>query len=45
LDRNVNVITDPDGHKIVLINDIRFKMRDRKEWELIERYLPRIKHL
>ena len=39
MDRNVNVITDPDGRKIVLVNDIRFKMRDRKEWEVIEKYL------
>lgn len=33
---NVNIITDVDGKKIVLINDIRFKGKRREEWEEIE---------
>lgn len=39
MDRNVNVITDLDGRKIVLINDIRFKGRKKEEWKIIETYL------
>ena len=27
--RNVNIITDADGKKLVLINDIRFKVKAR----------------
>lgn len=27
MDKNVNIITDLDGRKIVLINDIRFRSR------------------
>lgn len=29
MDRNVNIITDLDGNKIVLINDIRFKAKKK----------------
>ena len=36
---NVNIITDVDGKKIVLINDVRFKGKRREEWEEIEEYL------
>lgn len=39
MERNVNVITDLDGRKIVLINDIRFKGKRREEWKEIEKYL------
>ena len=39
MERNVNVITDPEGKKIVLINDIRFKGKRREEWKEIEQYL------
>ena len=39
MDRNVNVITDLDGKKIVLINDIRFKGKKREEWNDVEKYL------
>lgn len=35
--RNVNIITDADGRKLVLINDIRFKARD--DWNIVEEYL------
>lgn len=37
--RNVNVIKDVDGKKIVLINDIRFKSRRSICWKDIEEYL------
>lgn len=39
MDKNVNIITDPEGRKIVLINDIRFKGKTREEWSNIESYL------
>ena len=39
MDKNVNVITDPDGKKIVLINDVRFKGKTRQEWNEIEMFL------
>lgn len=37
--KNVNIIVDSDGTKIVLINDIRFKGKKREEWKEIEKYL------
>ena len=37
--RNVNVICDAEGKKIVLINDIRFKGKSREEWNAVEKYL------
>lgn len=37
--RNVNIITDADGKKLVLINDIRFKAKVRDDWTVIEEYL------
>ena len=37
--KNVNVICDAEGKKIVLINDIRFKSRRMINWEEIEEYL------
>ncbi len=37
--RNVNIITDVDGKKLVLINDIRFKAKVRDDWTAIEEYL------
>ena len=38
MDKNINIITDLDGTKIVLINDIRFKGK-REEWKIVEEYL------
>ncbi len=35
----VNVITDPEGKKIVLINDVRFKSRRTLDWNEIEECL------
>ena len=37
--RNVNIIRDTDGRKIVIINDIRFKGKKREEWKEVEKYL------
>lgn len=37
--RNVNIIDDLDGSKIVVINDIIFKGRQRIEWPEVEKYL------
>ncbi len=37
--RNVNIITDVDGKKLVLINDIRFKAKARSDWRAVEEYL------
>ncbi len=39
MDRNVNLITDLDGRKIVLINDIRFQSRRGVDWHKVEAYL------
>ena len=39
MERNVSVITDLDGRKIVVINDIRFKGKKREEWDEVEKYL------
>jgi hypothetical protein len=37
--RNVNIINDADGNRIVLINDIRFKGKRRINWEDVKKYL------
>ena len=39
MDKNISIITDPDGKKIVLINDVRFKGKTRQEWKDIEDFL------
>ena len=39
--RNVNIITDVDGKKLVLINDIRFKVKVRDDWTAVEEYLKK----
>lgn len=39
MEKNLNVITDIDGKRIVLINDVRFKGKTRTEWKEIEEYL------
>ena len=35
----LSIVTDPDGKKLVLINDVRFKSRRRLDWETIEEFL------
>lgn len=37
--RNVNIIVDADGNKIVLINDIRFKGKQNIDWGSVKAYL------
>lgn len=37
--RNVNIIADAEGNKIVLINDIRFKGKRKINWEEVKLYL------
>lgn len=37
--RNVSIITDIDGNKIALINDIRFKGKQNIDWEAVAEYL------
>jgi transcriptional regulator with XRE-family HTH domain len=39
--RNVSVIQDADGNKIVVINDIVFKGKRSIAWEDVEKYLKR----
>ena len=39
MDKNVSIVTDLDGSKIVLINDIRFKSRRGVDWNEVEQYL------
>ena len=39
MDKNVNIIISHDGKKIVLINDIRFKGKNREDWKEVENYL------
>lgn len=37
--RNVSIVTDLEGRKIVLIHDVRFKGKKREDWESVEQYL------
>lgn len=37
--KNVNIIVDPDGKKVAIINDIRFRSRKRVDWKKVEEYL------
>ena len=37
--RNVNIVCDEEGKKIVLIHDIRFKGKKKEEWDEVEKYL------
>lgn len=37
--RNVTIITDADGKKLVLINDIRFKGKRQIDWDDVKQYL------
>lgn len=39
MDRNVNIITDLSGNRIVLINDIIFKGKRAVNWDDVKRYL------
>ena len=39
MDRNINIIIDLDGEKIVQINDVRFKGKKKNDWKEVEEYL------
>ena len=39
LDRNIRIITDLNGNKIVLINDIIFKGKKSINWDDVKMYL------
>ena len=39
MERNVHIINDQDGNKIVIINDIIFRGRQKIEWQKVEQYL------
>ena len=41
MQRNVNVVEDLDGKKIVVIHDIIFKGKRTMEWTDVEEYLKR----
>ena len=36
---NVSIITDAEGKKVVVINDLRFKRSKRVDWNIVEEYL------
>ena len=36
MDRNVQIITDLDGKKLVIINDIIFKGKQHIKWDEVE---------
>lgn len=36
--RNINIITDADGKKLVLINAIRFKGKRQIDWEDVKQF-------
>ena len=42
MNKSVSIITDLDGSKIALINDIRFKSRKGIDWNEVEQYLKNI---
>lgn len=39
MERNISVINDASGNKIVMINDILFKGRQNIDWDEVEQYL------
>ena len=39
MNKEINIIMDEEGRKIVVINDIRFKGKMVKEWGEIEKFL------
>jgi hypothetical protein len=39
MDKSVSIVTDLDGSKIALINDIRFQSRRGIDWNEVEQYL------
>ena len=41
MNRNVTIIENPSGKKVVLINDICFKGKNRDDWKNVETYLKK----
>ncbi len=41
MERNVSIIRDADGNKIVVINDILFKGKRKINWDDVKNYLTR----
>lgn len=39
MERNIQVVTQDNGEKIVYINDVRFRGKAKEEWKDIETYL------
>ncbi|MCH5257216.1 MAG: hypothetical protein J1D87_07965 [Lachnospiraceae bacterium] len=39
MDRNINIVTNAEDKKIVIINDILFKGKRKEDWDLVEMYL------
>ena len=39
MDRNVKIMKDYEGKSIVLINDVRFKAKNREDWDEVENFL------
>lgn len=39
MNKGVSIITDLDGSKIAIINDIRFQSRRSVDWKVVEQYL------
>ena len=39
MDRNVNIITDLEGNRIAVINNIIFKGKRNVDWDDVEQYL------
>ena len=39
INKSINIVTDLDGRKIALINDIRFQSRRSIDWDTIEECL------
>ena len=39
MNNNISIITDPDGKKLVLINDVKFKSRRTLNWTTVEEVL------
>lgn len=37
--RNIDIITDAEGKKLALINDIRFKGKRKIDWDDVKKYL------
>ena len=40
-ERNNKIIIDPDGRKIVVVNEIRFKGKRKINWEEVKKYLTK----